>query len=149
MSVQNHRFAIPFLIAATVMGISRAQSSAQPDSPPAGEPQASDPLPTGAWREIGPAVFGGRIVDVALYPGDRSSMLAASGSGGLWRTRNNGVTWECIFENEGTISIGDVALDPTDEDVIWVGTGEANNQRSSYWGDGIYKTTDGGESWVI
>ncbi len=149
MSVQNHRFAIPFLIAATVMGISRAQSSAQPDSPPAGEPQASDPLPTGAWREIGPAVFGGRIVDVALYPGDRSSMLAASGSGGLWRTRNNGVTWECIFENEGTISIGDVALDPTDEDVIWVGTGEANNQRSSYWGDGIYKTTDGGESWVM
>jgi photosystem II stability/assembly factor-like uncharacterized protein len=59
------------------------------------------------------------------------------------------VTWECIFESEGTISIGDVALDPTDENVIWVGTGEANNQRSSYWGDGIYKTTDGGESWAM
>jgi photosystem II stability/assembly factor-like uncharacterized protein len=113
------------------------------------EPQTPDPLPTGNWREIGPAVFGGRVVDVALYPGDRSSMLVASGSGGLWRTRNNGVTWECIFENEGTISIGDVALDPTDENVIWVGTGEANNQRSSYWGDGIYKTTDGGETWSM
>jgi photosystem II stability/assembly factor-like uncharacterized protein len=151
MSVQNYRFAVPFLFAGMLQGLSGAQDTETeaPDSPPAGEALASESLPTGDWREIGPAVFGGRIVDVALYPGDRSSMLAASGSGGLWRTRNNGVTWECIFENEGTISIGDVALDPTDEDVIWVGTGEANNQRSSYWGDGIYKTTDGGESWSM
>lgn len=136
----SSRLAHFFLLAAIGSGHLNAQEAAAP---------ASDPLPTGTWREIGPAVFGGRVVDIALYPGDRSSMLAASGSGGLWRTRNNGVTWECIFENEGTISIGDVALDPKDENVIWVGTGEANNQRSSYWGDGLYKTTDGGENWSV
>lgn len=99
------------------------------------------------WRELGPSTFGGRIVDIALHPEDSSHLLIASASGGLWRTRNSGTTWECIFENEGTISIGDIAWDAHDEDVIWVGTGEANNQRSSYWGDGIYKTTDGGKSW--
>ena len=100
------------------------------------------------WREIGPAVFGGRVVDVALHPTNRAYLLVASASGGLWRTQNSGTTWECIFQHEGTISIGDVALDPEDDQVIWIGTGEANNQRSSYWGDGVYKTTDGGETWT-
>jgi photosystem II stability/assembly factor-like uncharacterized protein len=103
---------------------------------------------TFTWRSIGPAAFGGRVVDVALHPDDRDFMLVASASGGLFRTLNHGTTWQCIFEREGTISLGDVALDPTDNKVIWVGTGEANNQRSSYWGDGVYKTTDGGETWV-
>lgn len=101
-----------------------------------------------SWRGIGPAVFGGRIVDLQIHPKDRSYILAASASGGLWRTRNHGVSWECIFENEGTLSIGDIAFHPDDTDTIWVGTGEANNQRSSYWGDGVYKTTDGGETWT-
>lgn len=100
------------------------------------------------WREIGPAVFGGRIVDVALDPTDRDHLLVASASGGLWRTTTHGTSWECIWQNEGTISIGDVALDPTNDDVIWVGSGEGNNQRSSYWGDGVYKTTDGGKTWT-
>ncbi|MCP3920643.1 MAG: PDZ domain-containing protein [bacterium] len=112
------------------------------------EPSADEHFQRFEWRELGPAVFGGRIVDLALRPGDASFLLVASASGGLWRTRNNGTTWDCIFENEGTISIGDIALDPSDDDVIWVGTGEANNQRSSYWGDGVYKTSDGGETWT-
>lgn len=98
------------------------------------------------WREIGPAVFGGRIVDVDLS--SRDHMLVASASGGLFQSHNHGTTWECIFQHEGTTSIGDIALDPADPKVIWVGTGEANNQRSSYWGDGVYKTTDGGETWT-
>ncbi|MGI9014913.1 MAG: VPS10 domain-containing protein [Phycisphaerales bacterium] len=100
------------------------------------------------FREIGPAVFSGRIVDIELIPGNPSGILAAGASGGLFRSGNNGTTWECIFQDEGTISIGDVAVDPTNADVIWVGTGEANNQRSSYWGDGVYKTTDGGKTWT-
>ena len=100
------------------------------------------------WREIGPAAFGGRIVDVALHPEDRSFLLVASASGGLWRTRNHGVTWECIFQDQGTISIGDIALQPGNPEVIWIGSGEANNQRSSYWGDGVYKSTDGGKIWT-
>jgi len=101
-----------------------------------------------SWRAIGPAVFGGRIVDLAIVPDDPRTILVASASGGLFRTTNGGTTWECIFQHEEVISIGDIAVDPGDPDVIWVGTGEANNQRSSYWGAGVYRTTDGGGSWT-
>ena len=100
------------------------------------------------WRELGPAVFGGRIVDIAVKPGDSATIYAASGSGGLWVSENNGGSWRCIFENEGTISIGDIAIDPQAAGTIWIGTGEANNQRSSYWGDGVYRSDDGGETWT-
>lgn len=109
---------------------------------------AQDPaLPALQWRELGPSTFSGRIVDIGLRADDPLDVLAASASGGLWRTRNEGVTWECIFEHEASISIGDVAWDPSDANIIWVGTGEANNQRSSYWGNGVYRTTDGGATW--
>ncbi len=121
-----------------------ANETARAEDEAVGEQAA---FPEGRWRELGPAVFGGRVVDIEIAAGKPSSIWVASASGGLWYTENNGVTWRCIFQEEGTISIGDVALDPKNEEVIWVGTGEANNQRSSYWGDGIYKTTDGGESW--
>lgn len=100
------------------------------------------------WREIGPTATGGRIVDIAVERGNPATIYAASASGGLWKTEDNGTTWECVFEREGTISIGDIALDPRDPGTIWLGTGEANNQRSSYWGDGIYKSTDGGKTWT-
>ena len=99
------------------------------------------------WREIGPTATGGRVTDIAVNPKNDHHIFVASASGGLWETKNNGTTWECIFENEGTISIGDIALDPQDTETIWIGTGEANNQRSSFWGDGIYKSTDGGKTW--
>ncbi len=99
------------------------------------------------WRGIGPSTFGGRIVDLDYHPERPRSLYVASASGGLWITDDHGTTWRCVFEQEGTLSIGDIAVDPNDPDTIWVGTGEANNQRSSYWGDGIYKTTDGGGSW--
>ncbi len=100
------------------------------------------------WREIGPTATGGRIVDIAVESGNPATIYAASASGGLWKTEDNSTTWECVFEKEGTISIGDIALDPRDPKTIWLGTGEANNQRSSYWGDGIYKSTDGGKTWT-
>jgi len=99
------------------------------------------------WRAIGPTATGGRIVDIEVEPGNTSTIYAASASGGLWKTVNNGTTWKCVFENEATISIGDIAIDPQHVETIWVGTGEANNQRSSYWGDGIYKSEDGGNTW--
>lgn len=100
-----------------------------------------------SFRAVGPTSTGGRIIDVEVDPANPFKIFAASASGGLWVSENNGTTWSCIFENEGTISIGDICLDPNDSNTIWVGTGEANNQRSSYWGDGIYKSTDGGETW--
>lgn len=100
------------------------------------------------WRSIGPTATGGRIVDIEVDLARKSTLFVASASGGLWRSRNMGTTWECIFQNEGSSSIGDIALDPKNSDVIWIGSGEANNQRSAYWGDGIYKTTDGGKTWT-
>ena len=99
------------------------------------------------WREVGPTATGGRVTDIAVHPQNPHHILVASAAGGLWETRNNGTTWKCLFENEGTITIGDVAIDPQVPETIWVGTGEANNQRSSLWGDGVYKSTDAGQTW--
>ena len=101
-----------------------------------------------SFRAIGPSSTGGRILDIAVDPSRPATIYAAAASGGLWKTVNNGTTWDCVFENEGTISIGDIAVDPSNPETVWVGSGEANNQRSSYWGDGIYKSTDGGETWA-
>ncbi len=99
------------------------------------------------WRSVGPTAMGGRIVDIAVNPNHEHHVLAASAAGGLWETKNNGTTWQNIFNSEGAVSIGDVAFDPQSPTTIWVGTGEANNQRSSIQGDGIYKSTDGGKTW--
>lgn len=99
------------------------------------------------WRSIGPAIFDGRMSDVEGVPGDPSIVYAASASGGLWKTVNGGITWKPIFERQGTLSIGDIALEPNNPDVVWVGTGEANTRNSVSFGDGIYKSTDGGKTW--
>ena len=99
------------------------------------------------WRSIGPANMGGRIADVEGVPGDPSIVYVASASGGLWKTTNGGVTWKPIFEREGTMSIGDIALAPSNPDVVWVGTGESNVRNSVSFGDGVYKSTDGGKTW--
>lgn len=100
-----------------------------------------------SWREVGPTATGGRVTDIAVNPENAHHIFVASAAGGLWETKNNGTTWDCIFERESTTTIGDIAIDPNDVKTIWIGTGEANNQRSSLWGDGIYKSTDGGKSW--
>lgn len=99
------------------------------------------------FREIGPTRQGGRYVDFAVMEKSPKVIYAATASGGLWKSVNNGQSWSTIFDNESVISIGAVALDQKDTSVVWVGTGEANNSRSSYWGDGVYKSTDGGKTW--
>ena len=99
------------------------------------------------WRELGPTIFGGRIVDIAAHPDRPHTLWIAGASGGLWRTTDHGTTWECLFEDEASLSIGDIAVDPSDPERLWIGSGEANNQRSSYWGDGVYRSTDGGATW--
>ncbi len=98
-------------------------------------------------REVGPAFMGGRTVDFAVYEEDPAIFYAATASGGLLKTLNGGNSWENVFDRQSTVSIGDVAINPTDPNMIWVGTGEANNRQSSSWGDGIYKSTDGGRTW--
>ncbi len=100
------------------------------------------------WRSIGPANMGGRTADVEGVAGDPNIVYVASASGGLWKTTNGGVTWKPIFERQGTISIGDIALAPGNPDVVWVGTGESNVRNSVSFGDGVYKSTDGGKTWV-
>jgi photosystem II stability/assembly factor-like uncharacterized protein len=100
------------------------------------------------WRSIGPAIMGGRTADVEGVPGDPNIVYVATASGGLWKTTNAGVTWKPIFERQGTISIGDIALAPGNPDVIWVGTGESNVRNSVSFGDGVYKSTDGGKTWL-
>ena len=109
---------------------------------------SGDLLTPFSWREIGPTSTGGRIVDLAVDPVRSSTIYVASAAGGLWKSTNRGTTWSCVFQNEGTTSIGDIAIDPNDSKTVWIGTGEANNQRSSYWGDGVYKSTDGGATWT-
>jgi photosystem II stability/assembly factor-like uncharacterized protein len=110
-------------------------------------PTATDLLRMVEFRSLGPAVSGGRIVDLEVHPSQLHTIYAAAASGGLWRSDNNGTTWNPIFEREGTISIGDVAIAPSNPNVIWIGTGEHNNQRSALFGDGVYKSVDGGKTW--
>lgn len=99
------------------------------------------------WRCIGPAIIGGRIADFAVVESNPHIIYCGTASGGLWRTTNNGVTWEPLFENQATSSIGDVTIVPSNSEIVWVGTGEANNRQSSSWGNGVYKSHDGGKTW--
>jgi len=98
------------------------------------------------WRNVGPAVFAGRVVDVEAVESDFRQVVVASASGGVWKSTNAGTTWTPIFENYPSASIGDVAIFQKDPNIIWVGTGEANNRNSVAWGDGIYKSADGGKT---
>ena len=98
------------------------------------------------FRNLGGAFMSGRIVEVAVDPTDRSTWYVAAASGGVWKTTNSGVTWQPIFERYGSYSIGTVAIDPNDPATVWVGTGENNSQRSVGYGDGIYRSRDGGAS---
>lgn len=99
------------------------------------------------WRNIGPVVQGGRLVDIESIPGSPYSFLVAYASGGLWRTDDNGVNFAPIFDDQPTIVLGDVAVDPSNPERIWVGTGENNASRSSYGGQGVFRSDDGGETW--
>ncbi len=100
------------------------------------------------YREIGPTRQSGRFVDYAVVEETPWIFYAATGSGGLWKTENHGLTYKPVFDNENVISIGAVALSQSNPNIVYVGTGESNNSRSMYWGDGIYKSTDGGETWT-
>lgn len=99
------------------------------------------------FRSIGPAVFSGRITDFAVNPAKKSEYYAAVASGGVWKTENAGISWEPIFDGQGSYSIGCVAINPFNPHEIWIGTGENNSQRSVSYGDGIYRSRDDGKSW--
>lgn len=98
-------------------------------------------------RSLGPALMSGRISDIVLHPENSSIRYVAVGSGGVWKTVNAGTTWEPIFDSEGSYSIGCITLDPNDPDTVWVGTGENVSGRHVGYGDGVYRSLDGGKSW--
>ena len=100
-----------------------------------------------ALRNIGPALMSGRIADLAIHPEDQSTWYAAVGSGGVWKTTNAGTTWTPIFDHEGSYSIGCITVDPNTPETVWVGTGENVSGRHVGYGDGIYKSLDGGKTW--
>ena len=141
-----------------------AESSASPattaSASPASSAAASSPVPNAAppqlteallknlkARWIGPAVMGGRVSDIALDPKNPFVFYVGLAHGGLFKTGNNGVSFDPIFDKQPVLSIGAVAVAPSDSDVVWVGTGEANDRNSSGWGDGVYRSTDGGDTW--
>jgi photosystem II stability/assembly factor-like uncharacterized protein len=100
-----------------------------------------------SFREIGPAVMGGRISDIAAVASDPTTFYVGFASGGLWRTTSQGMSWTPVFEDQSTASIGAVTLAPSNANVIWVGTGEPQNRQSSPWGDGVFRSTDAGRTW--
>jgi photosystem II stability/assembly factor-like uncharacterized protein len=100
------------------------------------------------FREIGPAVTGGRIHDVEAVPADPSTIYVATASGGLWKTTNNGTTWQSVFDDQPVSTFGDIAIAPSNPAIIWAGTGEQNNRQSTSWGDGVYRSTDAGMTWT-
>jgi len=99
------------------------------------------------FREIGPAAMGGRIDDFAVVESNPNIIYVGTASGGVFKTINGGTTWQPIFDDQPVSTIGDVTLAPSDPSIVWVGTGEANNRQSSSWGNGVYKSTDAGQSW--
>jgi len=98
-------------------------------------------------RNVGPVIQGARIVDIAVNQNNIKEFYIAYASGGLFHTQNNGISFEPIFDNVGALTLGDIALAPSDENILYVGTGENNSSRSSYAGSGIYKSTDKGKNW--
>ena len=91
-----------------------------------------------AWRALGPANPMGRMTDIAVHDARQSTWFVGTAGGGVWRTKNAGTTWSCVSSTFGTVSIGDVAVAPSDPDVVYVGTGEENARNSVQWGDGVY-----------
>lgn len=100
------------------------------------------------FRSIGPAAYSGRISDIAVNPENTSEYYVGVAAGGLWKTMNHGTTFNPIFDDQKVFSIGCLAMDPNNSNVVWVGTGENNSQRNLAYGDGVYKTTDGGKSFT-
>ena len=98
-------------------------------------------------RSVGPSLMSGRIADIAVHPTASGTWYVAAGSGGVWKTSNAGITWTPVFEDQPSYSIGEITLDPTNPDVVWVGTGENVSGRHVGWGDGVYRSRDAGRTW--
>ncbi len=144
------RFAI-LLLALAVTATGDLHAAKKKADEPAKKEEEQSPLVTALagfkFREIGPAFTSGRITDIAVHPEHKATWYVTAASGGIWKTHNAGTTWNPIFDGEGSYSIGSITIDPNDANVLWVGSGENNSQRSVAYGDGVYKSVDAGKSW--
>ncbi|HEX8029818.1 MAG TPA: hypothetical protein VF491_15200 [Vicinamibacterales bacterium] len=137
------------LIFAVAIGVSGhgLQAQAQRPATAAAAAAPADPFPGLKFRNIGPATMGGRIDDLAVLESNPAVFYVGTATGGLWKTMNNGTTWEVLFDDlDDTVSIGDIAINPNDANTVWVGSGENNNRQSGSWGNGLYKSIDGGKT---
>ncbi len=141
----RHRLVLSLGILLAVIG-SVVPVPTQP-APPAGQ-SGGQIVDAVRFREIGPTAQGGRYVDFAVVESNARVFYAATATGGLWKTVNNGISFTPVFDNQADFALGAVALAQARPDVIYVGTGEANNSRSTYGGNGVYKSVDGGKSWT-
>ncbi|HEX7880936.1 MAG TPA: glycosyl hydrolase [Candidatus Eisenbacteria bacterium] len=131
---------------AAVKSVSRSESkAAKEEGPPTLAKANLDGL---SFRSIGPAVTGGRVIDIEVNPRDHSEYYVASGHGSLWKTTNRGVTFSPVFDGQSSFPIGAVTIDPSNPNTVWVGTGENNAHSFVVPGDGVYRSDDGGKSWV-
>lgn len=128
---------------------SRSLGTGQSDSTAEGGRGGGGGGPLGGlrFRSIGPALISGRISDLAVHPTDKKTWYIGVAAGGVWKTTNAGTTWTPVFDREASYSIGAIVLDPKNPNIVWVGTGENNAQRAVAYGDGIYKSVDGGRTW--
>jgi hypothetical protein len=101
------------------------------------------------FRSIGPAQASGRIADIAVYEANPAIFYVGSAHGGVWKTTNNGATFTALFQHNGLMSVGDMAVSQKNPDLVWLGSGESNNRQSASWGSGIWKSTDGGTTWAL
>jgi photosystem II stability/assembly factor-like uncharacterized protein len=116
------------------------------------DPAAVNPTVPGGvrWRSLGPANTGGRVDDIAVarVPGLPDAIYVATASGGIFKSTSQGTAWTPVFDRvDAMMSIGDVTVSPSNPNIVWAGTGEANNRQSSSWGDGVYRSTDAGRTW--
>ncbi|HEY7569718.1 MAG TPA: hypothetical protein VH762_19190, partial [Gemmatimonadaceae bacterium] len=142
------RRSITLLTTGLVVGLPLAAQRRQPPAPTAATPVAASALERLRFRDIGPATPSGRIDDFAVFEANPAIFYVGTATGGVWKSVNNGTTLQQVFHSRTTSSVGDVAIAPNDPNLVWVGTGENNNRQSSSWGDGVYKSADGGRTWV-
>ena len=140
------RFAFRFagFLAVMALGLATARTTARTTEP------TVTPLPFDElhFRDIGPAVSGGRIHDIQIDPINPAVLYVAAAGGGIWKSTNKGVTWRDIFGKQPDNTFGALAIFARDPKIVWAGTGEQNNRQSSSWGGGVYRSTNGGDSWT-
>ncbi|HQZ96298.1 MAG TPA: sialidase family protein, partial [Pyrinomonadaceae bacterium] len=142
------RLSVSTLLLLSVVSFAGAQATPTPAPRPASPPPTFESSIAGLrFREIGPATMGGRINDIEVVAQDSRIIYAATAASGIVKSTNGGTSWTMIFDKESVGSVGDIAIAPSNPSIVWAGTGESNNRQSSSWGNGVYKSMDGGKTW--